>query len=826
MPQRITIEQIHLGGFRAFLREQTFSLGQGGRTKSLAIFAPNAKGKSSLVDAIEFFFSHDGTLERLGQRRSGTQAGPEALENIRAGEVGVTPQVTISFRDPSGTFVGTRVAAGVDRPRPEAAGRVLREQKLNFIVRGHELRRFVEDQTPQERYQEVSGWFGFSSLANVHRHMRELRLQIGAELADDRATAERLQDLRRVTRSSISEWDEDKILGWINDTQIRPLDAGAALGTLDSSDPSYRRLRAGKLEEDRRVGLAALREVISRTRAVYERIAEPGRSPREGGLLVEFEGAATEVGRARRKEKAERARSEKVVFKKVWSAARKIFDDPMVPIPVCPVCDTPLEQTAKRRREHIAVHLKGELDNLAAYSKVEKALENAASSAQQIRARLRAVVGSLQTALRSVDSQKEAEALAAYDKALEAWAVGQAAPDTSEVKRLAAELLPEMQEKSRRIEERQGERTYANAVARVDQLLELKASLQRIRRTRDELGKLHETVQAQEEFCAGEIRAYGNAVIKALRTEVKTLYCAVHAEEGEVPEIFLELSETRQAQLALLIGFGAGREKVTPSGYLSDSQLRTLALSLRLAAIQLFNRGAPIIVLDDVVISYDADHRKAIAAMFAEHFADFQLIIVTHDQRFFAYLKDHLPQANWIFSTITELDPGFGPRFLDHKVSDDVIEEKLDRGESAGNEIRQAEEEWLLEICRGFGVEVRIRDIHKPYAYDGAELAQAVHRFLKKRRVEVPAVQGLSNPFLISLQRGEVENFASHFQDDPHAFGSIGDEKRRWSEFKQFRDMFSCPDGHRKFKRPRGMEHPVCKTCEKPFALQAPASST
>lgn len=51
MANEISIERLTIVGFRAYLKEQSFRL----RTKKgptpLAVFAPNAKGKSSLVDA-------------------------------------------------------------------------------------------------------------------------------------------------------------------------------------------------------------------------------------------------------------------------------------------------------------------------------------------------------------------------------------------------------------------------------------------------------------------------------------------------------------------------------------------------------------------------------------------------------------------------------------------------------------------------------------------------------------------------------------------------------------------------------------------------------
>ena len=151
-------------------------------------------------------------------------------------------------------------------------------------------------------------------------------------------------------------------------------------------------------------------------------------------------------------------------------------------------------------------------------------------------------------------------------------------------------------------------------------------------------------------------------------------------------------------------------------------------------------------------------------------------------------------------------------------IADEEIEQKLATGKSASNDIRQAEEEWLLSICRDFRVEVEIRDIHKPYEYERSELSIALYKFLKDKKISAQFVPGVSNPFLLSLQRGEVENFGSHFSDDPSAWGSLGDEQRRWQEFKYFRGLFVCPGcGGTRFKRPKGMEKPVCRRCEQPF---------
>ena len=259
-----------------------------------------------------------------------------------------------------------------------------------------------------------------------------------------------------------------------------------------------------------------------------------------------------------------------------------------------------------------------------------------------------------------------------------------------------------------------------------------------------------------------------------------------------------------------------------PSGYLSDSQVHTLALSLRLAAIKRLNKNVAVIVLDDIVTSYDADHRRYIAATIAEQLRDFQVIVVTHDDRFFAFLKEMLPQASWDFRRITALEPDFGPRFADHKTREQELEDTWSQGNLAANLIRQSEEEWLRRIGVEFGVDGRIKEFGA--TYERWEYAQALMKFFKNRRIAVPVVAGVANPFLASLAGGTVENFGSHFQDNAYGFASIGDEQRRWTEFKQFRDMFKCPSptcGRTRFTRPGTLSLPMCQACQTPFAFAA-----
>jgi recombinational DNA repair ATPase RecF len=823
MSNQITIEKISLAGFRAYLQEQTFRLRKNNKPASLAVFAPNAKGKTSLTDSVEFSFSEEGTLERLGERLSGTQAGREALEHFGAQDAGITPIVSITFREASNTVECRREVAQPGQTLPEAARRILSTRKVNFIIRGHQLRQFVESQTPYERHQEVSEWFGLSPLTEIQHNLRDLRLRTKRELDNDSALNERHRDLTRVTGGALNTFDEQRVLTWVNITHLQSLDPTLSLARLDKEAPAYQAIKERKEQEEQTIGITALRQIISAIQELYVKDApQSDGSVHDAGALPVFEDADKAVQTAYRDAQHERGNAEKAVFTEVWEAASKIFAD--TDIDACPVCTTPVSQTTAGSSERIAIYLHNQLDNLGAYRIAEEALQKAKSAVQQRRQKCASALENLERSLRTAEFTVEAQAVIAYKAKLTAWTESEPLPDASALQSILSALLDRLEQDCQRIVAAQGDRTFGRALAQIDTLIDLKIRLTQIKKTKAELKKLYESLLEQEIHIKEKIQAYIQAVIDRLENRVNELYPAV--QPGQAPNIILDLApDSQQPRLDLFIDFSPNRQRVVPSGYLSDSQVHTLALSLRLAAIQLFNADIPIIVLDDVVTSYDIDHRKKIAAMLAEKFSEFQIILVTHDEQFFQLLRDHLPEQTWIFKHITGIERDFGPIFSDHKTLDRLIEEKLERGEPAANDIRRAQEEWLKRICRDFGVNVRIREVNHPHSYDRAELAEALHSFLKDKGIGVPAIPGTANPFLLSLQRGVVENFGSHFQDNPNASGSIGDEQHRWQEFKEFRDMFTCTRGHKRFKRPRGMNSPVCQKCETPFAFSIPSTA-
>lgn len=820
MPDPYFLHSLRLVAFRAYLQPKLFDFS---KKRCLAVFAPNGSGKSSLIDALEFMFSNDGTLERLGLRAINNQAGPVALAHNLADDAGLTPEVAIEVASGKAVTSGGRSAVGANRPRPPVATALNNCFAVPPIIRGHALRAFVEEHTPEQRYADVATWLQLGPLVEVQKNIRALRTHIKTA-SEDEAPLRRVDtQTAKETAQAVKTWDSAAMLAYANASVLAPLDPALTLGALAVRDAAHIELEKRAKAEENKIGLAGLRQIRNAAAALWASTTDQGGSRAVSGAIPTFDAAIARLGAATVKEAEERGKAASTVFQALWKAAEPLFAEGGPAPPVCPVCATPVADTVAGSSEGIRGHIAKHLEELADYAAAKKVLDEAKSAASKAHTQLVAALPGVIGLLHDDDAALKA-GLIAYQTVIIGWAEG-APPASANIAASIATLLATLDKAIVDIESKQGDHTYIRAQAKIQRLIELQTERDLALRTCDEMAKLSDALTAQAAMISADIRKKVQTLLDQLRTPMNDIYKLIQGADA-VP-VRLELpaeDDTNQQRLLLLIDFAKNRTGVQPGGYLSDSQIHSLALALWLAAIKQFNAQAPIMALDDVVTSYDADHRRTIAGLIAAIFSDCQILITTHDERFFSYLKDQLEAKNWHFTRIIGLDPAYGPRFADHKVSDEMIEVRWAAGQSAANEMRQAEEEWLLGIGRDFGINVRIRPLEKAYSYERSELALALAGFLKEAKLVPPSVQGVNNRFLDSLAKGEIENFGSHFQDGPYGDGSIGDEKARWEEFRAFRSQFACKECRRtKFQRPFTLKKPVCahSGCETQFAFAA-----
>ncbi|PRX39383.1 hypothetical protein [Salegentibacter salegens] len=194
-------------------------------------------------------------------------------------------------------------------------------------------------------------------------------------------------------------------------------------------------------------------------------------------------------------------------------------------------------------------------------------------------------------------------------------------------------------------------------------------------------------------------------------------------------------------------------------------------------------------LLDDVISSFDTNHRKRFAELIFEKFSKYQIILLTHEYDWFKnFVSPLAKQKNWIINEIkwTESKGTFldeKPNDLKERIEKSIVESNI---EGLGNPIRIYLEHSLKEICSNLDVKVSFRynDFNEKRMPD--ELINALKSRIKDKseelKEEFPTIERVANSALFG-------NLLSH--DNP-SNPKIGDLKAFWSDILALENIFVC----------------------------------
>ncbi|HID64082.1 MAG TPA: hypothetical protein EYP49_15295, partial [Anaerolineae bacterium] len=241
------VAKLSMQGIKGVLdRAGDFELAEGRSPRSIVIYAPNACGKSVYADAVEYFFSKDGSVAHLGKEGADSErSGRHAIPHVLAEERGITPQVSM-------TFVNSASGESIQVTRPVRTGQadnmppelypIIGVAPAHRVLRQHDLRRFIVDMTPGARYAELSRWFGLTRLEKVLQHL-ETTSNVLESRDFEREIEERVQDIARHTNNSVTEYDERAVLDWCAAETERHLGKGLTIDSLEEMKKAVRTLK-------------------------------------------------------------------------------------------------------------------------------------------------------------------------------------------------------------------------------------------------------------------------------------------------------------------------------------------------------------------------------------------------------------------------------------------------------------------------------------------------------------------------------------------------------------------------------------------------------
>jgi recombinational DNA repair ATPase RecF len=679
-PVNEKLQRLVMHAFRGIPSEMTVDFGSGDST---VVYGDNGTGKSTIADALEWYFT--GEIELLSH-----EGRQHAVRYVGGDEDGVTSVEVLT----NGTLGGKVVFP--DERTPDVFSALRRE---TFLLRGRTLADFI-NKTKTEKWKALVEILGLDAIESLREDLQRARNDLRKT---SKAAEEEVRVYRRALSSDAGTVTEEAVLA--NLQQI--------CGMLGVSPPQ---------------SLAQVVEPEWITAAVGASASASASSDREN-LLAKINALATpefdqdvlaawnalvSSDRARLLPRASLVRE-----------AKRLLEAQSIEAGRCPLCGQKIDEKklAKRIESALVDMMESARDLERSRDPIleqAKGLESAHDLRQAIYDRARGMGFEIAAvpALPDIGIREQVEALAPVDIAAITSYVSDVRRWDKAAARLARQISP------------------AESSTRDSQLVMLAALCQQIKawqqaekknaRTQRAL-RLAETVfdayQEQQKEDLGNL-------LRQISGQVAKIYSALHPGE-DLDAVSIEPWTAKGVELA--INFFGSRQR-PPHGVLSESHLNSLAIALFLAMAASFNEKLGFLILDDVINSFDVEHRGRLAELLADGFPEWQLIVLTHDQQFFEHLSRRAP--SWRKIEFTSWSYASGPRTTKYEASGMLAaaRERLQSGDvqGAATKGRRALEELLQEVCEALWAPLAFRRGQANDKREIGELFIGLRRALKE----------------------------------------------------------------------------------------------
>lgn len=618
-----SIENVSVESFRGIVRSVLpFDGG------SIVLGGGNGTGKSAFVDAVEFLFT--GTVGALTGTAGLSVRQHGAHVHAPPGSTCVSATVTA----PAGT-IARHLSGPVDCPA-DLDSFLSRGRTVSFVLRRAQLQEFIHAR-PADRYRQLADLIGADALDKTETALKRARDTLDRAVAETEAYLDRLEerlaelppetpeaDILAEVNEGLRElgFHEHQVAGLEDIARVR----SSVVRTVTRREPDPRlqaRYRL-KVELDRGIGVDHLLETV----AAYRMLLPEKRDGTDAGLMLDLLEVLQHGKEYLRETEAHR----------------------------CPLCEQDVQPRAllaglvqrvakleevslqQQRLDRARHDLQIALQDVTARARSIERAQRDAGAAGRATAGLLDAITMVEETLRSGAAVEQLEMTARLEDASQrwlAWKAGTVAdmPDT------LAENEPEGSEA---VDSALSLLQYAAAqIAQGVRGREERVRLdEEIAETRNRRSRQRQAAALGRITYATYNRVKNEAiqqVFDELRSDLVRYYDFLHPGEGH-SVLSIAMDPRKRGSSDLRMGFYDRREE-DPRAFASEGHLDSLGLCIFLAFARRFNGDWPLLVLDDVVSSVDAAHKRRVAALLFREFGDRQLFITTHDSRWFGELQ-------------------------------------------------------------------------------------------------------------------------------------------------------------------------------------------
>lgn len=687
------IEQLNVNNFRGIPELEVHP--EGG---NMCLVGPNGSGKSSVIEAVDFLLT--GSIQDLSGEGTGDISHQDHGPYLRAQPGDAWVEATFSNDEESVTVrrcLADRqtLECDLDEIPPAIEDLMASAEKGQHYLSRREILNFIVAQK-QSRSQQLRTLLDLETVQD-----KRLELQGAANDLDE--TAQQLERERNSTRNRLLDLFEDvttvdDVLPAVN--ELREELSGDPLEAL-SEEQSFRS------ELDSPTDLASAsplqsnstKELLGTIRTWFEESATD--------LWTDYEKILSLVEEIRDDEEALRD-LERLDF--IRSGQDFVDEDTTE----CPLCLTSWE--AEELRAVLARREAAAEDAQQHREEIEEVRDDALSKLTDVRTALESLIDILRQ-----HEEYDTERLESFMEGLSDMEEG-----------LAGDLVEAVPLEGADQDERESVLEPVAVRADVERFQDRAQSLPDLNRLEAAWDDLHTGFESYTQYkelqeqaaairqTAEEMAAVKDAFVVA-RDEILTetyellsdrfgeFYTTLHDDEDD----FSPSIEPTETGLDIQVGFH-GEGQHPPHALHSEGHQDSMGVCLFLALCDyLEGDDLSLIMLDDVVMSIDAEHRRPLARLLEEDISEsFQLIITTHDELWYRHLKTEgvVSASNTV--TFTSWSIGDGPVRVDQMADGwERIDELLEKGDVAGaaHRLRHTAEWFLREACHQMNAKVRFK---------------------------------------------------------------------------------------------------------------------
>lgn len=777
------IKSINISGIRGIKNPLPLNLDN----KSILIFGENGSGKSSLTDAIEWYYS-DG-VEHLVSEETGSTKGRGSLRNLfipDSEDAFINIQYSNNKLNATKT-IDSSLKASTSNTTDDFKDYLLATQSENLILRYRDLVKFIIARKT-DKLKELQNIIGFSDVADIRDLLKKSAGRIARNIKsanyDNQKNAQQSVVLENIEQNA---YTDAQLFAGANQL-IKPMQIGKAI---KSHKDIHDVLTAIETKED-----AALLEQISFYTKVGENLTEiVGNIDSIHSSYKAYHTIYTEL----RKDPENIQKLQLLVLLK---EGQSVLKNDVVRDDYCPLC----------QQEKSKIELIEELnDRIKALEELEEEKDKLEEQGKKLKDILRVNVNTIDGLVKEKLFKEEQHAkllekvqqvktsLYAFSYELKKELIAKdpiQEPSKIQIdKKEISEFAKQAQVTAKALTDSNKSNRKFQIYTKLFHAVTAYNQYQGIKRQQEILTKQQVTFQVLfADFIKRQEEAL-NVFLKMFSASIDEYYTTMNPNEKIEDIKLVPIKDKNDDLVGITIEYSFFDEtRTAPIAYLSESHINCLGLSFFLASVKAFNKQNEFFVLDDVISSFDRPHRSRFAKLLTDKFGDYQILLLTHEHGFFELVASDIKSKGWLIQDFKwSQENGVGIEKGTTDIKERILKKFKDKDtDGLGNDIRVYTEKVMKEIAFNIEAQVAFKYNEINEKRMAPELLDAVHSRISRKgnrlkdKANIQKLKGM--PMFI----GNVTSHDNEFTE------SIEDLAAIWEDIEKTIHIFYC-DKCRKF---------------------------